>query len=446
VSEILDHPPGSEHPHDRRPPQPQTREIGLANNPLRLLFLVGAFLALGLAFGVNVLVMLGAIVVSIFLHEMGHFIAARKTGMKATEFFIGFGPKLWSFKRGETEYGVKLVWLGAYVKIIGMNTLEDVPAADEARTYRQQTYPKRVLVAFAGPGMNFVFALVLMFTLYAFIGIPGQASFPIDDVVADSAAADAGVERGDTIVAIDGVPVDEWEDTLSIVGDLAGETVALEVERDGEVVDLTATVGERTLDDGSTAGFLGVAASQISVREAPLEAAGSTFEAFGEVTYQSVAGLVRFFSPSGLSNFAEEVVSTPPAGNVDEAVEPTESGAALQGGPSSGADRAPENSDRVISILGVVQIGRHLGIADIVGLLAALNIFLALFNLVPLLPFDGGHIAVATYERIRSRKGVRYTADYAKLIPVTYVVVALIVSVGLGAIYLDAVNPVQVPN
>jgi membrane-associated protease RseP (regulator of RpoE activity) len=442
VSDTLDHRPtgGQGAEHDRG-----VQEIGLANNPVRLLLLIGVFAALGVAFGLNVLVILGAIVVSIFLHESGHYLAARATGMKATEFFIGFGPKLWSFQRGETEYGVKLIWLGAYVKIIGMNNLEEVPEADEPRTFRQQSYPKRVLVAFAGPAMNLIFALVLMFTLFSAIGVP-ESDFPRVGVLDQSAAAEAGMRSNDEIVSIEGVPIDDFDQMPGALADHAGEQVEIVVVRDGETLTFEPTLGERILEDGSRAGFLGVEAQSVTTRQGVVEAAGSTVDAFGNLTYQSLAGLVRFFSPSGLSGFAEEVVSTPPAGNDEAASEPAEPETVIEGNAPPSADSAPENSERVISILGVIQIGRQLALADIVGLMAALNIFLALFNLIPLLPFDGGHIAVATYERIRSRHGVRYTADYAKLIPVTYVVVALIVSVGLGAIYLDAVNPVQVPN
>jgi membrane-associated protease RseP (regulator of RpoE activity) len=441
VSDTLDRRPAG----DERPaPAPDHDEIGLANNPIRLVLLVGLFVALGMSFGVNVLVILAAIVVSIFLHESGHYLAARATGMKATEFFIGFGPKLWSFRRGETEYGVKLVWLGAYVKIIGMNNLEEVAAADEPRTFRQQSYPRRVLVAFAGPGMNFIFALVLMFVLFSAVGVP-ESDFPRLGVLEPSAAAESGIATGDEIVSIGGQPIDAFADMSGVLSDHAGEQVEVVVVRDGETMTFEPTLGERVLDDGTRAGFLGVSADQVTAREGVFEAAGSTVDAFGHLTYQSVAGLVRFFSPSGLSGFAEEVVSTPPAGD-DAVVAPASDPAPASSGAVAEPDAPPENADRVISILGVIQIGRQLGLADILGLMAALNIFLALFNLIPLLPFDGGHIAVATYERIRSRNGVRYTADYAKLIPVTYVVVALIVSVGLGAIYLDAVNPVQVPN
>ena len=117
------------------------------------------------------------ILVSVFLHETGHFVTARMTGMKATQFFLGFGPRLWSFRRGETEYGVRALPLGAFVRIIGMSSLDEVPPADEARTYRQQSYPRRMLVISAGSLMHLLIAIVLLFTVFAvrgqFTELPG---------------------------------------------------------------------------------------------------------------------------------------------------------------------------------------------------------------------------------------------------------------------------------
>ena len=110
------------------------------------------------------------IIVSVFLHETGHFVTARLTGMKATQFFLGFGPRLWSFRRGETEYGVRALPLGAYVRIIGMSNMDEVPAEDEARTYRQQSYPKRMLVITAGSMMHMLIAIVLLFIVFSVRG------------------------------------------------------------------------------------------------------------------------------------------------------------------------------------------------------------------------------------------------------------------------------------
>ena len=188
-----------------------------------------------LAYTLGVLLFVVGVAASIGLHEAGHLVPGKLFNVKVTQFFIGFGRTLWSRQRGETEYGVKLIWLGAYVKIIGMNNLEEVPAADESRTYRQQSYPKRVLVAFAGPAMNLVFALVLMFTLFAAIGVERDA-FPKLGVLDEGAAATAGIQSGDEIVSIDGEPISEFSDMPPALAEHAGEPVEVVVERDGEIV------------------------------------------------------------------------------------------------------------------------------------------------------------------------------------------------------------------
>src|SRR5436190_4891279 len=130
-----------------------------------------------MAGGWQLLLVVVSIVVMIVLHELGHYIAAKKSGMKVTEFFLGFGPKLWSYRRGETEYGVKAIPAGAYVRIIGMNNLEEVPPEDEARTYRQQSYPKRLLVVSAGSGMHFLLALLCLYMLLTVTGAPSGRVF-----------------------------------------------------------------------------------------------------------------------------------------------------------------------------------------------------------------------------------------------------------------------------
>ncbi|MEL7209967.1 MAG: site-2 protease family protein, partial [Actinomycetota bacterium] len=208
--------------------------------PLGLILLVAAFVALGFLSIPALIVVLG-LVFMIFMHELGHYLTAKRAGMKVTEFFIGFGPRIWSFTRGETEYGVKAIWAGAYVKIIGMNNLEEVDPADEARTYRQKSYPARMSVAVAGSAMHFAMALVLLFVLFAFIGQTvnrsddagfigplgdaeefaeglalAQAENPdiaIDDewaALLDQGlmpAEAAGLQEGDLILSVDGEPL-----------------------------------------------------------------------------------------------------------------------------------------------------------------------------------------------------------------------------------------------
>ena len=195
------------------PDSPVTKQSGGADatgsSPVRLLILAALLVLAFEAGGWALPVVILGVVVMIFLHELGHFLAAKFGGMKVTEFFIGFGPRIWSFRRGETEYGLKAIPAGAYVKIIGMNNLDEVDPADEDRTYRAKTYPKRLLVAVAGSAMHFAQALVLLIVLYTFVGIPGGSLTQVEDwtvgeVVTNSAAADAGLRVGDEILAFDG--------------------------------------------------------------------------------------------------------------------------------------------------------------------------------------------------------------------------------------------------
>ena len=137
------------------------------------------------------------ILVSVFLHETGHFVTARWTGMKATQFFIGFGPRLWSFRRGETEYGLRVLPLGAFVRIIGMNNMDDVPREDEARTYRQKSYPRRMLVITAGSLMHLLIAVVLLFTVYAARGELVERPGAEIAIQESGPAAEAGLQTGD---------------------------------------------------------------------------------------------------------------------------------------------------------------------------------------------------------------------------------------------------------
>jgi membrane-associated protease RseP (regulator of RpoE activity) len=430
------------------------------------------------------------------------------------------------------------------VKIIGMNNLDEVEPADESRTFRQQSYPRRVLVAFAGPGMNLLLALAILFGVAIGLGLPVPDAWPQVEPVEGGAADQAGMLPGDTLVSFAGRPLpDEFssdganrDDFVAMVHDHTGETVDVVVERNGvertleldlglviegvtgvewpevgvlanspayeaallpedvirevdgrpapptydEFVDLVLASGGTTLDlvveregelyttgldvrpDVDTSGFLGVSPYEPPAQpdRNPLTAAVESGRRTGEFVWLSAYGLGRFFSPQGLTGFADQVASTPPVEEPAGGPAPDTAEPEVSRYPPLPFEPDPidAESNRVHPILGVITIGSQLGgVADILVLVALLNVFLAMFNLIPLLPFDGGHIAVATYERIReglARRrilgarlvGSRYFADYAKLLPVTYVVVALIVSIGIGALYLDAVDPVDLGN
>jgi membrane-associated protease RseP (regulator of RpoE activity) len=424
-------------------PEPPVYETG----GLRLALLIAAVAAAGLALGWPVLVVILGIVVMIFLHELGHYVTAKWAGMKVTEFFIGFGPKIWSFRRGETEYGLKVVPAGAYVRIIGMNNLDEVDPVDEPRTYRQKSFPKRLLVVSAGSLMHFAQAFVLLVILLGVVGFPGRSvanppdrapAWQINTVEDDSAAHAAGLKEDDLVVAVNGQPVshfDELSDALARFD--VGDEVQLTVERDGVERTVDATLRARPAGvPGGDAGtpFLGVGTSK-HFSDEPLGLGTALVRAPGEMvrfTGQTFGAMAGFFSPRGISNFAD---------NVGEANNP-DSGSGSSGGSGSSSD----DNDRLISIIGVVQLGSQdveNRAAFLLALFFSLNMFIGIFNMLPLLPLDGGHAAMAIYERIRSRPGRAYHADFAKLLPLTYVVVMGLVVLGVTAMYLDIVDPIS---
>ncbi len=433
-------PPGGSRAAPSPPPDQPDYETG----GLRLALLIGGVAFLGWRFGWPVLVMILGIVVMIFLHELGHYVTARWAGMKVTEFFIGFGAKIWSFQRGETEYGFKVLPAGAYVRIIGMNNLDETDPADEPRTYRQQSFPKRLLVVSAGSLMHFAQAFVLLVVLLGVVGFPGRSianppdrapAWDVKRVVGDSAAEAAGLQEDDRIVAIDGEPVSQFEDLSTVIESHdVGDEVRLTLERDGSertaVAELRPKPEDVTGDAGSP--FLGVGTS-MRFSDEPIGVGTAIVRAPGEMlrfSGQTLGALAGIFSPDGISDFAN---------NVGEANDPDESG-----GSGSVSD---DDNNRPISIIGIIDIGSQDDIenraAFMLVLFFQINVFIGIFNMVPLPPLDGGHAAVAIYERIRSRAGRRYQADVAKLLPLTYAVVMGLVVLGVTTMYLDIVNPIS---
>jgi membrane-associated protease RseP (regulator of RpoE activity) len=408
--------------------RPQTtappRGEGRGTELWRLALVVVATVAFGIWAGLGTLAIVLAIVFMIFMHELGHYVTAKAAGMKVTEFFIGFGPRLWSFHRGETEYGLKAIPAGAYVKVIGMSNLEEVDPADEPRTYRQQPYWRRLSVAVAGSTMHFLMALVLIFVVLVGFGIPQPDSdnWTVGALTEGSPAAEAGIELGDRIVSVNGERFASFDDLSQELRRHPGDEVTLAVERDGRTRTFDVKLAD-TNPQGENVGFLGIGPEFDRVREGPASGVVESVQMTGETMWLSLKGLGSFFSPSGLSGYVDTLTSTT-TGDEDADVE--------------------SDPDRVVSIYGAVRLASESdGVADVLGFLFAINIFVGIFNLVPLLPLDGGHVAIATYERIRSRRGRPYHADVSKLMPLTYAVVLLLVLVGVTSLYLDITDPLS---
>ena len=415
------------------------RRGAAGNDRIRLVLLVGAVVSFGLIGGLSGLVVVSSFVVMLVIHELGHFVVARLSGMQVTEFFIGFGPRLWSVRRGETTYGVKAIPAGAYVRITGMSSLDVVDPAVEHRTYRQQSYPKRMAVALAGSATHFAVALALLFFVYMAVGRPDPSRWVVGEVVSGSAAASIDVRVGDRIVSVAGVETPGFEDFGVVVRGLPGREVVVVLERDGDTSKRTMTVGERLRVDGTVAGFFGVGSDRPMETLGPVGAGVEASARFVDLVEMSVDGLVGFFTPDGLASFF--------TGGDEPSVQPEPALSVGAGGGGSGqvADPGvdPADEDRLLSIYGAGRLGSAMlddGWSTYLWFLILVNVFIGVFNLVPLLPLDGGHVAIATYERIRSVGGRRHMADAAKLIPLTWAVVTLLVAVAGVALYRDIVD------
>jgi membrane-associated protease RseP (regulator of RpoE activity) len=426
---------------------------GAAGALVRLGLVVLAGIALAIALhGVNVLMVVLAIVAMIMLHELGHLVTAKASGMKVTEYFLGFGPRLWSVRRGETEYGVKALPAGGYVKIVGMTMLEEVDPADEARSYRQATFPRRIIVAVAGSAVHMLLAVVLCWSFFVFVGPLVKTNPYVLSLVTfehqRSPAEKAGLRPGDLFVSIDGKKTTAYSVLESEVGSHIGKPLDAVVDRHGKLLHLRLTpVSDQSVVESyggqvvrpaskKATGIIGVElTSGRNETVSPLTSVPRAFEQFGSLAAATWTGITRVFSFHGLDNFAHSVVA---AGRHHSS--------ATSGGSSSGAG---SQQTSITSILGVIQIGSQAASSDPGGLLlllAEVNLFVGFVNLFPMLPLDGGHVLIAVYERLRSRRGRRYHADVLKLMPVAYVFLAFIVVLGLGALYANIVQPVHLPG
>jgi membrane-associated protease RseP (regulator of RpoE activity) len=460
--------------HRRRPLDPRRQQLSTL---LTILGIV-AF-AIGLLF-------------SIAFHEAGHFFWARRFGMRVPQFMVGFGPTIWSRRRGETEYGVKAVPLGGYIRIVGMippaeegeskratrmrsfiaevrgQALNDVLPSDSGRVFWAKPWWQRVIVMFAGPFHNLVLA-VLFFAITLSVVGTGVATTTIGTVPAcvlpagaaqnadcatpvtatgqrcaegsagcavpeRSPAAKAGLRPGDTIVAIGGRPLertayDSWTAVQEAIRGSAGRPLELTVERDGQRRGVTVTPIENTIytdatgEQTTTAGYLGVSPLPGFARQSLSDVPGY----FGMVVSQSVERLAQI---------PERIPQLFRATFLGEKRD--------QNGP-----------------IGVVGVGRISGevfslkdfsleqkISLFLSLLASINLVLFLFNLLPIYPLDGGHIAGALYEKARATVArVRGRPDpgpfdIARLMPVAYVVAGLFVALSGLLVIADIVNPI----
>lgn len=427
--------------------------------------------------GVGILVL--GLLVSIGLHELGHLLPAKRFGVYVPQYFIGFGPTLWSTRRGETEYGLKLLPLGGYVRLVGMfppreetrtrarakgswfsRVTEDaraysqseVPEGEQHRAFYRLSTPKKLAVMFGGPVTNLILAVVLFAIVLSGFGIAmptnklGTISQCVSSGVEECTAADpaapsviAGFQEEDRVLAWGGMPVHTWDELSESIQ--AGGVAPTEVlvERGGQELTLTVTpvLTERPLVEGGQVVLDSGGAPVLT--EVPYVGVGPAVETV-RLPLSAVPGEVN-----------EVLVGT--AGIV----------ASLPSRLVSIANSVFTDSQRDPNIIGIVGVGRFAGeiasipaeqlglkqrAAGMLSLLASLNIALFVFNMIPLLPLDGGHIAGALYEgarrRISALKGERRRlfADTARLMPLTYVVFTMLLGMSVLLVIADIVKPV----
>jgi membrane-associated protease RseP (regulator of RpoE activity) len=381
-----------------------------------------------------------ALLFSVMVHEFGHYITARKFGMKVTEFFLGFGKRIWSTQRGETEFGIKAIPAGGYCRISGMTPRDEMDLGEEDRAFIKASSGRKLIVLGAGSFLHFVLGFLILLVLFIGIGtnrITPQVSQVSDCIPvsteactissAPSPAKAAGIKPGDYIMAINNKPVENWVDDVQIIRDSAGKELTLSIYRDGEKITIQATPVTRVVN-GEVRGVLGIINEVANVRSDPIKATKDSITLSKEFLVSSVKSLVSL--PAKIP--------------------------ALWGQTFQGEER---DIDGLVGIVGVAAVSGQVTASDQMNwaervgafllIVASLNFFVGVFNLLPILPLDGGHMAVAIADEIRAflarLRGKPRPApiDVTVLTPVTMVVFVLLAVLTVMLLVADIINPVN---
>ena len=380
-----------------------------------------------------------ALLFSVMVHEFGHFITAKRYGMHVTEFFLGFGRKIWSTVRGETEFGLKAIPAGGYCKISGMSAREPISPEVAPRAFYKASAPRRLVVLGAGSFLHFVLGFLLLFVLFAGVGtskVLSTVSEVVPCVTTKSAcvssdpispAKQAGIQPGDVITGINGKTNLNWEEITTVLRSSPNTSVTLEISRNGQTLELPVTLSSREVD-GKVRGFLGVVNKVGLVRESPVSAVTESASSFNQLFSGSIRSLVGL--PAQIPSLFRQTF-------LGEA----------------------RSQDGLVGIVGVARAtseaassGNLTGgekLATFILIIASLNIFVGIFNLIPILPLDGGHMAIAIVDGVRRTTARRRgqpepdPVDVERLTPITFVVVALLIFLTLLLLLADIFNPIN---
>ena len=390
----------------------------------------------------GVLAFVVALLISVMIHEFGHFFFAKKFGMKVTEFFLGFGYKIWSFTRGETEFGVKAIPAGGYCRIVGMSTEEELSPEDEPRAFVKASAPRRLVVLGAGSVSHFIIGFFLLFVIFFGIGV--STTLPVIDQVLPclntsatssactagataSPAKSAGLLPGDRILSINGKVVTDWSSDIQIIRNSAGKPVSLQINRSGQSLLLVVTPKQVTVS-GKSYGMLGIISKIGLQREGVVTSLHDTWSLGSNFFSTSIKSLISL--PSKVPTlFRQTFLGAKRDANGLVGVV-----GVAQATAATASDRALTFGDKLETFLLII---------------ASLNIFVGIFNLLPLLPLDGGHMAVAVIDGVRRsnarRRGRPAPAPIAleKLMPLTAVVFIFLVGLSLMLLAADIFNPVH---
>lgn len=429
-----------------------------------------------LMFILGIVVFVGGLLVSIAWHELGHLSTAKLFGIRVPQYMVGFGPTLWSRNKGETEYGIKAIPLGGYIRMIGMfppdaegrvsarstspwrSMIEDARSAsfeelqpgDETRMFYTRKPWKRVIVMFAGPFMNLVLAIALFFTALMGFGIKQESTTvaSVSPCAIDqsehrdtckktdpvSPAAKAGMKNGDKIVSFNGVPTKDWKTLSGLIRESAGKEATIVVDRGGH---------EQTLH-----------AKIIQNGVAKKDSQGNYVKGYvqaGFLGFSPAAGVVKLGFGDSVTWMGDRV-----GDSVQSLVDLPGKIPALWNATFGDAPREPDSpmgivgAARVTGEIATLDIPATQQLAMVIFVVGFFNLSLFLFNMLPLLPLDGGHIAGALWESLRRqvarvlRRPDPGPFDVAKLMPVAYVVAGIFVCFTALVLIADVVNPVKI--